>query len=115
MSLLPETSEALTNRNTFRAWLSQQTEPVVVKFYADWCRPCQQIKQFVRGLVVDSQRIILVEVNVDTHRDIASAYRIRGIPAFMSFRDGQPEHTMSGNNISDLNHFFAKVMGNKKD
>lgn len=109
MSILSEQSPALQNRTTFRKWLTEQTQTVVVKFYADWCKPCQTIKQLVHDRVLEHGSIILVEVNVDTHRDIASAYRIRGIPAMMSFRGGLPQHTVSGADIAQINQFFKKL------
>lgn len=108
MSIVTSESPILENRKTFREWLVQQTTPVVIKFYADWCKPCKQIKQLVMERVVDYQ-FILVEVNIDVNRDIASAMRIRGVPTLVSFYKGEQQHVISGNHIASINEFFKKV------
>lgn len=108
MSVITSESPILENRKTFREWLVQQTTPVVVKFYADWCGPCKQIKNLVMERIVD-YHYILVEVNIDVNRDIASAMRVRGVPALVSFNRGEQQHVVSGNDIASINAFFKKV------
>jgi thioredoxin 1 len=64
--------------------------PVLVDFYADWCRPCR-----VQGPIVDEigkelkQKIIVVKVNVDNFPEISSQYEVRGIPSLILFDSGK--------------------------
>lgn len=107
-------SPILKDRHTFRKWLKEQKGVVVVKFYADWCKPCQRISNVVFDIVVDSN-ITLVEVNYDKNRDICNAFRVKGIPALVSFVNGEMKDIVSGSHIPDIHAFFKKVGGNIYD
>lgn len=101
-------SSILKDRRTFRTWLSEQKGVVVVKFYADWCKPCKHIANVVMDRVMDST-MTLVEVNYDTNRDICNAFRVKGIPALVSFVDGEMKDIVSGSHIPDIHAFFNKL------
>jgi thioredoxin 1 len=52
----------------------------VIKMGARWCRPCQQLKPIFDDVVKDIPDIKVVEIDVEEHPDIASNYKVRGVP-----------------------------------
>jgi len=52
----------------------------VIKMSALWCIPCQQLKPIFDEVIQDIPDIKVVEIDVEEHPDIASNYRVRGVP-----------------------------------
>ena len=69
---------------------------VLVKYWADWCHPCQQIAPAVEALAASVPGLQLVAVNVDECRDLAKARGVRSIPALHLYRDGEPVSIHTG-------------------
>jgi putative thioredoxin len=64
--------------------------PVVVDFWASWCMPCQILKPVMEMIAADYDgKFILVKVNVDAAREIASRYGIMSIPSVKLFKSGK--------------------------
>ena len=53
---------------------------VVIKFSGNFCNPCQQLKPIFDDVVKDIPDIKVVEIDVEEHPDIASDYKVRGVP-----------------------------------
>lgn len=63
---------------------------VMVDFWAVWCGPCRMIAPTVEELAKEyADRIKVGKLNTDENPDIASKYKIMGIPTIMFFKDGQ--------------------------
>jgi thioredoxin 1 len=55
----------------------------VLKFSANFCIPCQRLKPIFDDVVKDIPDIKVVEIDVEEHPDIASNYKIRGVPTII--------------------------------
>jgi thioredoxin len=76
--------------NWFRSAVTSRSEPVLVKFGADWCGPCRMMDPELDRLEGDLRgHVSVVRVNVDQHPDLAQHYGISSIPRLMLFRRGQ--------------------------
>lgn len=63
---------------------------VMVDFWAVWCGPCRMIAPTVEELAKEyAGKIKVGKLNTDENSDIASRYKIMGIPTIMFFKDGQ--------------------------
>lgn len=63
---------------------------VMVDFWAVWCGPCRMIAPTVEELAKEyAGRVKVGKLNTDENPDVASKYKIMGIPTIMFFKDGQ--------------------------
>jgi len=71
--------------------------PVLVEFTADWCPPCRQMSPVLSDLAAEeSDRIKVVQLDVDTNPATTLAYGVLSMPTFMVFRSGEPVRSMVG-------------------
>ncbi|MDI6801979.1 MAG: thioredoxin [Thermodesulfovibrionales bacterium] len=68
----------------------QASGVVMVDFWAVWCGPCRMIAPTVEELAKEyAGKIKVGKLNTDENSEIASKYKIMGIPTIMFFKDGQ--------------------------
>lgn len=81
----------------FAALVSGSPLPVVIDFWAPWCGPCQMMApEFAKAAARAAGTAILVKVNTDERQDIASQFRVQGIPAFALIKNGKLVAQTSG-------------------
>ncbi len=75
---------------------ASKTQPVLVDFWAEWCRPCLILAPTVAEIAQHySGRLKVVKLNVDENT-IANSYNIRGIPTLLIFKGGQVADQLVG-------------------
>ncbi len=63
---------------------------VMIDFWAVWCGPCRMIAPTVEELAKEyAGKVKVVKLNTDENPEIASRYKIMGIPTLMFFKSGQ--------------------------
>jgi thioredoxin len=76
-------------------WKYSGNLPCIVDFYADWCGPCRTASPILEELAQKYKgQIVVYKVNTDNEKELARAFNIQSIPAFLWVpKNGKP--TMS--------------------
>ncbi len=76
--------------NDFQKEIIEANLPVLVDFWAEWCRPCLKMKPFIKEIAEEFEgKIKVCEVNVDENPSEAAKYGVRGIPSIFFFKNGE--------------------------
>jgi len=65
-------------------WVYAGSEPAIIDFYADWCKPCKMVSPILEEISNDYKgKIKVYKINTDKERELASLFQIESIPAFL--------------------------------
>jgi thioredoxin 2 len=71
--------------------------PVLVDFWAAWCRPCSAVAPELERLAAErSGRVIVAKIDTERMPTLAARFGIRGIPTFVLFDHGSEKSRASG-------------------
>ena len=74
----------------FQSAVIGQSEPVLVKFGADWCGPCRMMEPVLDQFAARvGGRVGVVRVDVDQHPTLAAHYGVSAIPHLLLFHHGK--------------------------
>jgi thioredoxin len=82
---------------TFAEAVLASATPVIVDFWAPWCRPCRAIEPILAAIAGAAEgRVRLVRLNVDEHVGVPSRYGVLSLPTVILFDGGAPRATVTG-------------------
>ncbi len=74
-----------------------QNTPVVVDFWADWCKPCRVLTPILERLAEQSQgEFRLAKVDVDANPNLSLRFSVRSIPTVIAFSQGRKVSDFTG-------------------
>src|SRR4029077_14512643 len=83
--------------SNFDREVTKSAQPVLVDFWAEWCRPCKMIAPVLDEIAREKAGTVKVgKVNVDNNQSLSSRSNIRAIPTLLFFKDGQLRDQITG-------------------
>jgi thioredoxin len=75
------------------AWVYEGTEPAIIDFYADWCKPCKMVAPILDEISQDyAGKIKVYKIDTQKERELAAVFQVSSIPAFLYIPvDGKPQ------------------------
>ena len=94
-------------------------QQVIIKFEAEWCKPCQQIKNLCNDLASrlnDNVGYVVVDIdeNIELYAYLKTKKQVKGVPTLLSFYAGKRENgewflpndsVVGGDNNAVINFF----------
>jgi thioredoxin 1 len=85
------------NEGSFEQIVLQSEKPVLVDFWAQWCRPCGELAPIVEAVAEQyAKSTRVVKLNVHENPTVAQRYSIRGIPTLILFQEGEEKERIVG-------------------
>jgi len=91
---------------------------IILKFSAEWCKPCQTIKQYVHNkMKTMPKNALCITIDIDESLDLYSFLKqkkmLRGVPSLLCYHKNYdedhpfiPKHSISGSNTKEIDRFF---------
>ncbi len=77
--------------SNFDQTVLQSAKPVLMDFWAIWCKPCLMVAPILDELAEEYDgRINFVKLDVDQNPKTAAKYSIMSIPTLLIFKNGEP-------------------------
>ena len=86
-----------TTDAAFKQDVLDNSEPILVDFWAEWCGPCKQLSPILEEVAKDmGDKLTVLKINIDENPETPQKYGVRGIPTLMLFKNGEPVATKVG-------------------
>ena len=83
------TKPIVVDDSNFEQVVLKAKTPVLVDFWAPWCRPCLMIAPILDELAQDyGSRVTIARMDVDQNSKTAASYGIMSIPTMLLFKEG---------------------------
>jgi thioredoxin 1 len=88
-------------------------KPVLVDFWATWCKPCKMIEPILDELADEYEgKITFTKLNIEENQQIAANYGVMSIPMLLIFKDGKPVSNIAGARPkAELKKYLESVIG----
>jgi thioredoxin len=82
--------------------------PIVIDFYATWCRPCKMVAPIMEDLAKEYKgKIRIYKVDTDQEAELSRLFNIRSIPAILYVpKTGQPQMSVG---MSDKDTYMKTI------
>ncbi len=103
-------------QNEPEKWKFKGDLPVVIDFYATWCRPCKMVAPILEELAVKYEgKVLFYKVDTDKEKELAGVFQIRSIPSILFVpKDGDPKFSVGAMQKEDyIKAIESEVLGNK--
>jgi thioredoxin 1 len=86
----------------------KSSTPTLVDFHATWCGPCQAMHPVMDRLKNEmGSQVRILKIDVDKNQEVANKFKVRSVPTFMLFKDGEILWKKSGG--MDINTLKSKI------
>ena len=98
---------------TFADEVLASSIPVIVDFWAPWCKPCKAIEPHLVAIAEEhGERVRLVRLNVDENLAVSGRYGVLSLPTVMLFSEGDARVSIYGaHSLAHYEHELAPHLG----
>ncbi len=83
--------------STFDEIVLKSASPVLVDFWATWCKPCLMVAPILEDLTQEySGKLVIAKLDVDQNQQTAQKYHVMSIPTMIIFKQGKPVANIVG-------------------
>lgn len=86
------------NKDNFEKEVANSDVPVLIDFWAPWCVNCKTLMPHLEKISEENANVKFVKVNVDEDPEIASKYKVMGLPTIVLLKDNEAVLKESGSN-----------------
>jgi thioredoxin-like negative regulator of GroEL len=111
----------LTLANFQQMQLNAKKYVIVLKFGAEWCKPCKLIKPTCEEWFKTAPaNIIYADIDIDDNIDLYLAFKskkmVRGVPVLLAFNGAKardqwyiPDDSVEGGDVAAVKQFFQRI------
>ena len=88
--------------------LINSNRKVVFDFTAKWCGPCKRIASCVRSMARKYSKIKVIKVDVDDHETLTINLKIRSMPTFLFYINGEDYQQLSSSDETSIYNTFSE-------
>tara|TARA_B100001093_G_C26001946_1_gene666050 strand:- start:17 stop:400 length:384 start_codon:yes stop_codon:yes gene_type:complete len=94
---------------------------VIIKFEAEWCKPCQQIKELCHNLANQLNNnvgyiVVDIDENIELYAYLKTKKQVKGVPTLLSYHAGPrnpgewflPNDSVVGADNNGIVNFFTR-------
>ena len=82
---------------TFAQIVLQSKKPVLVDFWAAWCKPCLAVAPILEELATEyDNKVNFVKMDIDHSPKTPASFGIMSIPTLLIFKNGKPVSHLVG-------------------
>lgn len=110
---IPKDLIKIMSEEHFNTLLHEHRDVIIIlDFWASWCGPCLTFSPIFERLQNEfSTQFIFAKVNVDANKEIATRYRISGIPSLAFIKNGELINKIVGAvNYDSMKSFLKKLL-----
>jgi len=107
---MPGEKVVITKRDEFKTYV-QTHKIVIVKIGATWCGPCRRCDPTVQKLFNGMpDKVSMVLIDADSGSDVKNYLKIRSVPTFMVFINGERQEIYQTSGEKEIKSFFDSVL-----
>lgn len=93
-------------------WVFEGDRPVIIDFYATWCRPCKMTAPVVEELAKEYQgKIDFYKVDIEKEQELTETFGIQSVPTFLFIpTKGNPTAQMGAMQKEDFEEIIKSVI-----
>ena len=75
------------------SWVYEGTEPAIIDFYADWCKPCKMVAPVLEEISKEyAGKIKVYKIDTQKEKELAAVFQVSSIPTFLYIPvNGKPQ------------------------